>query len=706
MVFTAPRFSHKLLLFVSILLLRVGIVSGQSGDAFRPPAVPLVTHDPYFSIWSMGDRLTDDWTKHWTEANQPIDGMLRIDGTAYRFMGPRPKEVPAMEQTGLEVRPTTTVYRFEAGGVHLDLTFTTPTLPEDLDLLSRPVSYITWDVQASDARTHDVALYFDATALLAVNSGRQEASLSRFDLDGLRVLRAGSQEQAVLARAGDDLRIDWGYFYLAVPSQGEQSDRLVGSRAARRSFAETGALPASDDLNMPRAAGDGPLALAVAFDLGQVGAAPLSRHVLLAYDDQYAIEYFHRRLRPYWQRNGMDMSDLLQKAAADYKSLMDRSRAFDAELTRDLTEAGGQEYARLAALAFRQTLAAHKLVADIDGTPMLFAKENFSNGCIGTVDVAYPSSPFFLLFNPTLLQALLEPVMRYAQLPRWPFPFAPHDLGTYPLANGQVYGGREESEENQMPVEESGNMLIMTAALAQAEGNASFAQKYWPLLEQWAAYLLEKGMDPENQLSTDDFAGHLAHNTNLSIKAIVALGSFSRLAEMLGRKDEARLYRAKAEDMARRWVQMADDGDHFRLAFDKPGTWSQKYNLVWDDLLSLDLFPDAVARKEIAFYKTRQNEYGLPLDNRETYTKLDWIVWTATLAETPEDFRAFIAPAYAFADQSPSRVPLTDWYRTTNAEQVGFQARSVVGGVYIKMLSEPETWRKWSSRALATSSMR
>ncbi|MEK7405012.1 MAG: DUF4965 domain-containing protein [Acidobacteriota bacterium] len=653
---------------------------------FRPPAVPLVTHDPYLSVWSAADQLTTGPTRHWTGTPQQLHSMVRIDGAAYRIMGADRTE-PA-RQVGVEVLPTRTIYEFTAGGVDLTLTFLTPSLPQDLEVLSRPATYIIWQARSADGKPHSIGVYFDASANLVVDNPTQAATWSRFQLDGAPVLRMGSQEQPVLAKKGDNLRIDWGYLYLAAPPGPGVSLALADHAAAWGAFAATGRLPESDDLEVHTPQRSRLPVLAAAFDLGAVGAEPISRHLVLAYDDLFSIEYFHRRLRPYWRRRGATAADLLRAALREYELLAARCRRFDEELMADLRKAGGEEYARLSALAYRQTMAAHKLTADLDGTPLFFSKENFSNGCIATVDVTYPSSPFFLLFNPALLKAQLKPVMDYASLERWPFPFAPHDLGAYPHANGQVYGGGEKTEERQMPVEESGNMLLMTAALARAEGNAGFATRYWPLLSKWAAYLKDKGLDPENQLSTDDFAGRLAHNANLSIKAILALGAFAQLCETTGQSQEAALYRKTAGDFARRWAPMADDGDHYRLAFDKPGTWSQKYNLVWDRLLGLNLFPPEVARKEIAFYKTRQQSYGLPLDNRELYTKLDWVLWTATLSESAEDFQALARPACRFAHETPDRVPLTDWFWTHNAKQRGFQARSVVGGVYIKLLAE------------------
>jgi len=401
-------------------------------------------------------------------------------------------------------------------------------------------------------------------------------------------------------------------------------------------------------------------------------------------------------MRPYWRRNGDGAAELLSWALRDYEKLQERCAHFDGTVMADLKTAGGEEYARLCSLAYRQALAAHKLVADTDGTPLYFSKENFSNGSIDTVDVTYPSSPFFLLFSPVLLEGQLKPILDYASLPRWRFPFSPHDLGRYPLANGQQYGGGEKTEEDQMPVEESGNMLLMVAGLAQVRGDAGFARKYWPVLTKWAEYLNDKGLDPENQLCTDDFAGHLAHNANLSIKAILALAAYAKLAGMLGDDAVHKQYLERAHGFATRWAQLAENQDHYRLAFDRPGTWSQKYNLVWDRLLDLNVFPQSVVEKELAFYKSHGNPYGLPLDNRADYTKIDWLAWTASLARSPEGFADLFKPAYKFASESSSRVPLTDWYDTKTGKQMGFQARSVVGGIFIEMLTNPSIWKRYA----------
>ena len=669
----------------------IGRAAAQEKE-LRPPAVPLVAVDPYFSVWSCADKLTDVPTTHWSDeprnrALQRLTSVARIDGKFFRLMGDEPQEMPALEQVGYaKVLPTRSIYNFEGHGVHVTLTFMTPVLPDDLMVLARPVTYLTWTVKATDGKEHQVGISYSNTAELVVNTPDQEVTWSQEEIAGLDVLKMGSVDQPVLRRKGDRVRIDWGYFYAAAP-------KTQGSKGFFKLENQTQNIPQT-----PLPAKDAPRAMMLVLPDTKVSAEPVERWLMLAYDDIYSAQYFYKNLKAYWKKDGAEIGDLLKLAAADYESLKKRCAAFDEALMADLAKAGGEKYARICALAYRQSFAASKVVADGNGQPLFFCKENTSNGCMGTVDVFYPQAPLILMMSNTLSKAMLVPVLDYASSERWKFPFAPHDVGTWPKANGQVYGGGEKTEDNQMPVEETGNMLLLLGAVAKMDGNADFAGKYWPTLTRWAEYLKSKGFDPENQLCTDDFAGHLAHNINLSDKAICALGVFAMLAEMRGEKAVAEEYGKLAKEFAARWVKEADDGDHYRLTFDKPGSWSQKYNLVWDRILGLNLFPAEVARKEMAYYQKIQNGLGLPLDSRKDYTKLDWTIWTATLTGERADFEAIVEPAYKYLNESASRVPMSDWYDTKTGKVVGFISRPVVGGVFIKMLYDQAMWKKWSGQ--------
>jgi hypothetical protein len=683
----------RIMLVMLLLMLLLGCwsaavaeIKGSTPGGFRPPATPLVTHDPYLSCWSFNDRLYDDWPKHWTGKPQAMGGIIRVDGKAMRFMGGGAQPEATVEQSTFPiVTATQTTYVFKCGPVDLAVVFTSPLLLDDLDIASRPVSYITFEARANDGKPHAVQLYFDATAEWAVNTPNQKVEWSMQSLQGLTVMRIGNAEQKLLNRAGDDVRIDWGYLLVAAPGDVPHKPAIGAVEQLRKEFIKSGEFKTLMDTKMPRAAEDRWPGAALAFDLGKVADKAERRHLMIGYDDLVAIEYFGKPLPAWWRRSPDASAEaMLAQAASDYTGLMAKCERFDKKLNEETTRAGGERYAQLCALAYRQAIAGGKIAAGPGDVPLFFPKECFSNGCIETVDVIYPASPFWLRYCTPLLKGQLSPIFEFARSDAWEFPFAPHDLGTYPKANGQVYG--KGKIEGQMPVEESGNMLIMTSAICRAEQSTAFAEQYFDKLNLWAQYLVENGLDPANQLCTDDFAGHLARNVNLSAKALVALAAWADTCDAMGKKDLGEKYRKTAQDFVPKWMALADDGDHYTLAFEKKGTWSQKYNLVWDKLLGLKLFPKEVAQKEVAYYKTVQNRYGMPLDNRKDYTKLDWLVWSATLADNKEDFDALVAPTYLFMNETPSRVPLTDWYDTKTAKEIGFQARPVIGGVFIKLL--------------------
>ncbi|HEX4053141.1 MAG TPA: DUF4965 domain-containing protein [Tepidisphaeraceae bacterium] len=656
---------------------------------FRPPAAPLVTSDPYLSIWSAADHLNDRNTTHWTGHEQSLLSVIRVDGKPFRIMGRDPQDAPALPQVSLSVMPITTVYQFEGAGVHVTLTFLTPLLPHDLELMGRPLTYLTWQVNSMDGQTHSVQLLYSTSSELAVDNTAQTVTWGRESAGDLTLLKVGSQQQRRLDNPGDDTRIDWGYAYTGARSD-QSTSAIGGMKEVLASFTESGKLPGNDDTRQPRRVSDDQPICAFAFDLGGVSADPVSRQVMIAYDEIESILYFGKPLQPYWRRNGGGAIQLFQKAAADYADLLPRCEQFNRELVGDARRIGGDSYASIVALAYRQAWAGCGFVADSHKQPLLFTKENTSNGDIATVDVIFPMDPIWMLLSPNLAKASLVSNLMYSASPHWKFPNAPHDLGTYPIVSGRDDGGEG------MPVEESGNMLILCDAIAQEEGSAEWLRPWWPQLTQWAHYLEKYGLDPENQLCTDDFMGHLAHNANLSIKAILGLAAYGDLCRLRGDATEAARYRDLAKADARHWVKVADAGDHSLLAFDKPDTWSQKYNLVWDRILGLNIFPPEVAAKEIAYYKTRLQRYGLPLDSRTKLTKTDWSLWSATLAAEPADFHVFVDPIVDYLNETISRVPFVDSYETNNVDSSGMHARPVIGGVFIKLLSDKRCWQKWS----------
>lgn len=629
----------------------------------RPPAIPLATIDPYFSLWSRTNELNASTVAHWTGSHNTLIGTVTVDGKEYCFMGDaKVLGIEKIKQVAFDFDAMSTYYAFESAEIGLEVIFTSPLPLDDPKLYSTPISYISVSYYSVDGEDHKVTVSISASEELCLDkAGQSPVVTEKVEIEGLTCMSIANSEQKPLNRSGDDLRIDWGKFLLAVP--GEHT-------------ADTWKLPATD--KKPEQT-----LIRVTAKVDEDSDALF----LLAYDDLGAsIQYFGETLGSVWNAEGEKIEDALVEAAKNYDDIYSDCVDFSDRLYQDAFNAGGEEYAEMLSLAYRQVCAAHKLVLDKDGELLYISKECFSNGCAATVDVSYPSTPMFLIYNPELVNAMMRPIFKYANSDVWPFDFAPHDAGQYPLVNGQVYSNGTDPRW-QMPVEECGNMIIMVAAAAVASMDFTFAEQHMPTLAKWVEYLVKFGADPDNQLCTDDFSGHMAHNVNLSAKAIMGIACYGLLCSMLGDTENGSKYSELAAEMGKSWVERAANEDgSLRLGFDLPGTFSLKYNTIWDKLFGFGVFPKAVLNSELYSYREHENPYGVPLDNRATFTKSDWLVWTAALHDSREEFARMVSPLWKAYHYSPSRVPMTDWYDTVTSMQVGFQHRTVQGGLFIRLL--------------------
>jgi hypothetical protein len=654
-------------------------------DPIRPPAVPLAVRSPYLNTWVAADQLAGTWPSFWTGRTTAMTGIARIDGTAYTFMGDPnvPGLIRGMTQRQLTVTATRSVYVLEAGGVELTLTFLSPVEPGDLTRQCVPMSYVLPSVRATDGATHQVGLYLDVSGEWAHGDSNTRIGWAQQRVTGaggadLVSLSFTPDAPAVLAENGD--MASWGTVIWSATDQPGLTWQIGADSVVRAAALADGALGDSVDADQPRAIDDRWPVFGFHVDLGRVGARPKAAVLSVGHVREPAVSYLGAQLPPLWRSHWSTWQEMAAAFHADAAAAGRRSAALDERIRREATAAGGPAYAALCALALRQAYAGTELVSR-DGSPWALLKEISSDGNVSTVDVLYPAMPVFAYLDPAYLGLLLQPLLEYAEHGGWPKPFAEHDLGSsYPNASGH-----NDGKEEDMPVEESANMLLMTAvhlARTDAAAASAFARAHYPVLAQWADYLVANALDPGYQNQTDDFTGFIAHSANLALKGILALGAMARIATAAGRAADAAHYRATAEQYIAQWAGKAQDGRHLRLAYDQPGTWSLKYNGYPDALLGLGLVPAAVAAEEAAWYATQANPYGIPLDDRHSYTKADWEMWTAAWLRGHPVSGRLVQALYDFVHTTPTRVPFTDWYDTVSDRQNGFQARPVVGGVY------------------------
>ncbi len=658
----------------------------------RPQAVPLIVRTPYLSTWSAADAPNEVWPTFWNGGTKAITGIARIDGTPFVFLGaPDLAGSSKMDLTTRALTPTKTEFVLNASGVVLTLDFLSPVEPTDLKRQSAPVGYVTASASSDDGKPHAVSLYFDISGEWAHGDSATPVTWAREMVphSGGNLLVQSIAPATPKSLDENNEYPSWGTAFIAAAANDATTSVIGEDTVVRAAVAAQGKLDGSVDSDMPRAINDRWPVLGLSFDLGSVSStasAPIT--LLIGHARDPAVSYLGQNVAPLWKSYWPTWQAMVADEYDDSAGAFSRAASLDAQIVTDAKAAGGDNYSALCSLSLRQAFGGTELVGTQD-KPWLMLKEISSDGNVSTVDVVYPASPAFLYTSPLLLKLMLDPLLEYAETGGWPKKFAEHDLGSaYPNASGHNDGNEED-----MPVEESADMLLMMAAYVQHASSTdgkTFASAHYAIAKQWADYLVPNTLDPENQNQTDDFTGFINHSVNLALKGIVGVGAMSILANAAGNTTDHDSYLATARDLIGKWSTMAQDsgGKHLLLEYDKPGTWSLKYNALYDKILGLNLVPADILNEEAAWYASQAQDYGVQLDPRNPYTKSDWEIWTAASITDRAVQKTLIDGVYKYSTSSTARIPFGDLYDTGTGKWDGFQARPVQGGIFALLASK------------------
>ncbi|KAJ5223877.1 hypothetical protein N7468_008419 [Penicillium chermesinum] len=604
-----------------------------------PPSYPLAVRNPYLSAWMPSNRVQQlpyADSQFWAGQELGWAVIVRVEGQAYSLMGVsdlNSSDILPAEVRRAEFTATHSLFDLKAGGIAIRLDFFSPVSPSNYLRQSLPFSYLT--VTVTECWGEEVQIYSDIDGRW---TGRGNEIMHEFEeYDGL-VFHELSVQDAVTYAEEDDMAL-WGKAILASrPNDFSTVSASAGhQKTVRNRFAEVGAL-------------SGPVA-SVTFAVG--------------YERKEAINYLGDAYTGYYRARYPTTHEALSFFLDDYGEALSESVDFDNEMTSFSTAAAGQKYADILALSTRQAYGGIDLTIPGDSLDtdnvLAFIKELSSDGNANTIDVIMPAFPVYWVLDPNWIRLLLEPLMQYLAADRWTLPYAIHDIGShYPNATGH-----DDQKAEPMPIEESGNLLILALAYVQATGDRHWATEYLHIFQKYADYLVENGIDIANQLSSNDAAGPLPNETNLAIKAAIGIKAFGVLSDL----DE--------------YSNIADD--HGELFFNQ------------------GLGTDDAHKMSNDFFSSVRGEYGVPLDHRQDWAKSDWNMWLAATFD-PATRDEFIDDLWAFMTNGKHTWPFSDRYVASSAygNEPGIpilcRARPTVGGHFALLaLKGPASFQAFSS---------
>ncbi|KAA8645729.1 glutaminase GtaA [Aspergillus tanneri] len=543
------------------------------------------------------------------------------------------------------------------------------------------------DISCLDGKAHDVQLYADISAEWVSGDRKAKAQWDHGVTKGNVAYHKVSRQTQLLFSESRD-QAEWGDWYWATDDGDQLTFQSGADVDVRGAFSKNGKLENSKDGNYRAISENWPV-FGFAHDLGWVHTSASALFTIgLSQEDAIQYSGFHGTTSQpsLWTSYFRDALDALDFSHHDFADASSLSTDLDNRIAKDSLAVAGQDYLTITSLSARQVFAATQLTGT-PRNPYLFMKEISSNGNMNTVDVIFPAHPVFLYTNPQLLRLLMKPLFELQESGKYPNRYAMHDIGThYPNATGHPDGNDEP-----MPLEECGNMVIMALAYALKADDTHYLDIHYNLLKQWTTYLIEDALYPANQISTDDFAGPLANQTNLALKGIIGIEAMAVISNLTYHFDVARNHSRIAHEYVDQWqtLGVAHDANppHTTLSYGSNQSHGLLYNLYADRELGLNLVPQSVYDMQNTFYPTVQNTYGVPLDTRHQYTKGDWELFTAAISSTSTR-DMFIQLLAKWINETPTNRALTDLYDTINGDypQITFIARPVMGGAFALML--------------------
>jgi hypothetical protein len=579
-------------------------------------------------------------------------------------------------QTSFEYTSTRSVFTLSVDGkVGMNVTFLSPVEPTDLRRQSIPASYMNVEVFSIDGAEHKVQLYSDVSAewasgdrsaiaewdfgniksapskradpatgystmqtvtvpdsstassnlssTAAVSSQNEGTTTSPSSPSttatgtalpgGITYHRFYRRDQQVFAENSD--QASWGNWIYACNHEGLTYSNGGVDADVRGAFINSGVLDNDLNTNFRAISNQWPV-FAFALDLGSVGSSPASALFTLTLSQEQAIQFEYatnkvQQLPPLWTSYFSSELDLVSFFYNDWANAQTSATNIDTKVSTNSLTNAGHDYLTITSLAVRQVFATTQLAGSQDSYH-LFMKEISSNGDMQTVDVIFPAFPLFIYFNPDLGRLLLEPLFINQEAGNWPAAYAIHDLGVFPNATGHN-GGNAENQ----PLEECGNMIIMALAVAQkTSSGADYLNQHYNILKQWNDYLVLDSLIPSNQISTDDFAGSLANQTNLALKGIIGIEAMAIIANITGHTNDAKNFTNIAHDYITKWqklgIAQGTNGSlaHTTLAYGMPNTHGLLYNLYADAWVKTNIVPRSVYKMQSNFYPTVAMQYG------------------------------------------------------------------------------------------------